>query len=319
MAQVLRDDIDFASYLLQTEPKQKVRPAGEWMPDLIGGLTPQKGVRSIVLPWQKTHELIAFRSGEVSLWAGINGHGKSLMTGQVMLSLMAQGERVCIASFEMKPVKTLERMARQFSGQAPKGEWMRDPQVVASFKDIYEQFGCFFEGHLWLYDQQGTVRAEVLKGVIRYCAHELRIGHIVIDNLAKCVKGSDDYSAQKDFVDELCAYARDYNVHIHLVHHIRKQGAETEVPNKMDVKGAGEITDQVDNVLIVWRNKKKERDAQAGKTVAPEECDAFLICDKQRNGEWEGRIALYWEPASQQFVGNPGAPALDFAAFPHRG
>jgi twinkle protein len=319
VAQFLRDDVDFAAYLLQTEPQQKVRPAREWVEDLIEGLKPQKKERRIVLPWQKTHDLVAFRKGEVSLWAGINGHGKSLMTGQAVLSLMAQGERVCIASFEMKPAKTLERMARQFSCQSPNGEWMHDPQVVASFTDIYEQFSAFTDKHLWLYDQQGTVRTEVLKGVIRYCAHELQIGHIVIDNLAKCVKGADDYNAQKDFVDELCSYARDFGVHIHLVHHIKKLDSETDVPNKMDIKGAGEITDQVDNVLIVWRNKKKERDAQAGKKVAAEECDAFLICDKQRNGEWEGRFALYWEPASQQFVGNPGAPALDFAAFPHRG
>ena len=47
--------------------------------------------------------------------------------------------------------------------------------------------------------------------------------------------------------------------------------------------------------------------------------DAQLICDKQRNGEWEGRFSLWYERDSQQFVGEAGAAALNFyGEFPHR-
>jgi twinkle protein len=28
----------------------------------------------------------------------------------------------------------------------------------------------------------------------------------------------------------------------------------------------------------------------------------MVICDKQRNGEWEGRIGLWYLPAAMQFV-----------------
>jgi twinkle protein len=319
MAEILNDNFDFAGYLAQTETTQKVRSAHEWIGELIDTLNPKVRPRRVVLPWQKTHELVAFRRGEVTLWAGINGHGKSLMTGQAVLSLIAQGDKVCVASFEMKPVVTLQRMCRQWAGQAPRGDWMHDPQVQATFKELYEQFGIFTEKRLWLYDRQGTVDKTALLGVVRYCANELGIQHIVIDNLAKCVRGADDYNAQKDFVDEICAAARDCGIHIHLVHHIKKLGSETDLPGKFDVKGAGEISDQVDNLLLVWRNKKKENDAKVGKKIAADEADAFLICDKQRNGEWEGRIALFYEPESQQFVGSNGAPALDFTGFPHHG
>jgi twinkle protein len=85
------------------------------------------------------------------------------------------------------------------------------------------------------------------------------------------------------------------------------------------VKGSGSITDQVDNLLMVWRNKAKEDGRATGKHVNETDPDAALICGKQRNGEWEGRIALWYEPQSQQFVGSNGAPALDFASFPHHG
>lgn len=319
MANLIPDDIDFAAYMAETEPKRKVRPARTWVNELIEDLGKSNTAKRAVLPWQKAHDLFAFRRGEVTLWAGVNGHGKSLMTGQCIMSLMTQGERCCIASFEMKPRKTLERMSRQFSGQSPHGEWMKDPAVLATYREVYDQFGIFTDKLLWLYDQQGSVKTETLLGVIRYCANELRVQHFVIDSLMKCVSGEDDYNAQKNFVDELCSAARDLNIHIHLVHHIRKLSSEAHLPDKTDVKGSGSITDQVDNLLMVWRNKAKEDARATGKNVDEKEADAALICGKQRNGEWEGRIKLWYESQSQQFVGTQGAPALDFASFPHHG
>lgn len=316
--QVIRDDIDFAAYMADTESKQKVRPAREWVEELIRNLGASIKERRVVLPWHKTHALIAFRPGEVTLWAGVNGHGKSLITGMAMMSIMGQGDRVCIASFEMKPGKTLKRMGRQFTGQNDDAAWISDERVLADFKDLYEQFAIYTDDRLWLYDRQGTADRKALMGVIRYAAHELGVNHFVIDSLMKCVSGEDDYNAQKTFVDELCALARDLDIHIHLVHHLRKLGSESDTPDKADVKGSGSITDQVDNLLLVWRNKAKERDAAAGKKIAPELPDAMLICDKQRNGEWEGRIALWYDKDSQQFVGMNGAPALDFTMWPHR-
>lgn len=312
------DDIDFAAYAEQTEAQTKVRPAGDWMDVLIASLGMEKQEAKSFLPWQKSHQLFAFRPGEVTLWAGVNGHGKSLMTGLASLSLVAQGERCCLASFEMKPRKTLERMARQWSGQRPTGEWMNDPRVLATYRDLYEQFKVFTDRHLWLYDQQGTVKTRVILGVMKYAAVELGIRQFVLDSLMKCVAGEDDYNGQKAFVDEVTAIARDTGMHVHLIHHLRKLGHETDQPDKSDVKGTGAIADQVDNMLLVWRNKKKENDVAAGKQVAADEPDARLICCKQRNGEWEGRFALWFDADSQQFVERMGAPAMNLATWPHR-
>lgn len=321
MANTLRPDtIDFAEYLRETDAQQKVRPAREYVQDLIDDLGTVKHEAKAFLPWEKTHGLFAFRPGEVTLWGGVNGHGKSLITGMAALSLCTQGERVCIASFEMKPRKTLERMARQFSSQAaPMPHEMADLSVMAAFKDTYEQFRDWTDRQLWLYDQQGTVEVDTIIGVLRYCAKVLKITHFFIDSLMKCVKGEDDYNGQKAFIDEVTAIARDYGMHIHVIHHIKKLASEEATPDKMDVKGSGSITDQVDNLLLMWRNKKKERDYQAGKMVSETEPDALLICDKQRNGEWEGRFHLWYEKDSQQFVAAAGSAPLNFyGEFPHR-
>lgn len=320
MAGILTPDtIDFASYAKQTDMQQKVRPAREWVQELIDDLGIDRQEPQAYLPWEKARTLFAFRPGEVTLWAGVNGHGKSMMTGMAMLSLMAQGESVCIASFEMKPRRTLERMGRQWSGQRPVGEWMQDPAVRDTFREVYSQFRDYTDALLWMYDQQGTVRTDMVVGVVKYAAIELGVKHFVVDSLMKCVSGEDDYNAQKNFVDLLTAVARDTGIHIHLVHHLRKGNSEADIPDKSDVKGSGAIADQVDNMLLVWRNKKKEFDLAAGKKIADDEPDARLICCKQRNGEWEGRLALWYEAESQQYVAAAGAPALNMMRWPHRG
>ena len=79
------------------------------------------------------------------------------------------------------------------------------------------------------------------------------------------------------------------------------------------MKGSGAITDQVDNVIAVWRNKPKERKRDEGlltEEADVKEPDCLLICDKQRNGEWEGSIGLWFERDSQQFVASHGEEPL---------
>lgn len=309
---IFPDEIDFAQYEQETDAQAKVKPAAMWVQELIDRIrNPVKQPRAL-MPWRKTHAMVAFRPGEVTVWGGANGNGKSLVTGQIALSLIAQDHKVCIASFEMKPAKTLERMGRQYSGYNPE-----DPAFAGSDEakeelvKVYQDFKEWTDGRLWLYDQQGTVTAKQVAAVVRYCAKEKGITHFFVDSLMKCVASEDDYNGQKMFVDELTAIARDHGIHIHLVHHIRKPADESHKPSKYDYKGTGAITDQVDNVISVWRNKAKEKKRDEGGPVEDKEPDALLICDKQRNGEWEGSIGLWFDKPSMQYVGGPGdAPLL---------
>jgi twinkle protein len=304
MAEIItEDEIDFERYEKETDVKQKVKPAALWVEELIARIkSPVVQPRS-VMPWRKTHSQIQFRPGEVTIWGGANGQGKSLVTGQIALSLCSQSQRVCIASFEMKPMKTLERMGRQWSGENPDHPAFRGhAEAQARMIDVYEQFRDWTTGKLWLYDQQGTVTASQICAVVRFCAKEKGITHFFVDSLMKCVADEDDYNGQKRLVDELTAIARDYGIHVHLVHHIKKPANEDHKPTKYDYKGSGAITDQVDNVISVWRNKIKEKAREDGKTVSDGEPDALLICDKQRHGEWEGKIGLWFHRDSMQYV-----------------
>jgi twinkle protein len=191
------DDFDFNAYMTDTDAAHKVKPAGFWEDDLNAEFLDQgSGPVHPRLPWPRLREKIALRPGEVSLWFGFNGHGKSLLLGQAVLSLCAQDSRCCVASFEMRPRKTLARMARQFADAGQPG-----PRQVKDFVQ-------WAQGKLWLYDQTSTVEAERVYAVIRYCVDKLKVQHFVVDNLTKCVAADDDYAGQKAVVDKLTALAQ---------------------------------------------------------------------------------------------------------------
>ena len=284
-------DIDFTKYIdfVGSQESQFFLAPSTLIEDVVDLINGGVDAGGYVLPWMKTHDNVSIRLGEISIWAGINGHGKSQILGQV-LAWMLPYSRSLIASLEMKPAATMRRMVRQVSGCPKPTEW-----YVA-------QFLSWTDDRLWIYDQLDTVAPERILGMIAYAVKELGIEQIVIDSLMKCGIGNDDYRGQKEFVDKLAWLAKTLNCHIHLVHHMRKGHSENDLPDKFDVRGAGEIVDLVDNLFIVWRNKGKEADVQAGKEVEDYIPDAALVVGKQRHGEWEGKINLWFDKGSQQYT-----------------
>lgn len=245
-----------------------------------------------LLPWEKTFDLIKFRDGETTLWAGYNGHGKSQVTTQVGHGMARANEIVVIGSFEMAPERTLWRMIRQASRSKDPGE------------AYIRNFLSWAEGRIWLLSKRGTVDADWVIAAARYAADTLKATQFFIDNLGKCVKGEDDFNAQKDFVDQVCSTGLDTGMHMHLIHHLRKGADELEVPGKMAIKGSGAITDQVDNVIVVWRNKRKEEERmqRTPRLEILEQGDGILNVVKQRNGEgWEGKIGLWYDAESMAY------------------
>lgn len=314
------DEIDYLVYERETDAKRNVKNVGLWMDDLIHRLRNPDRRPKVFLPWEKTHHVFDFRPGEVTVWAGQNGHGKTGLVNQVMLSLIGQDQKVCVASFEAKPHITLGNMARMFTGTNPHSPEYQSEDGVEALVSCYAEFRDWAQRGLWLYDQQGTADPSHVLGMTRYCAKELGITHVLIDNLAKCVTDEDDYNGQKKFVGELCSLAMDNQIHVHLVHHMKKPSKESHIGDKADVKGSGAITDQPDNLFLLCRNKDKEDDVKAKGAMSNRrtEPDAFLLCRKNRHGEGEPTINLWFHGDSKQFLGAADDGPMFFPNFPHR-
>jgi twinkle protein len=221
-----------------------------------------------------------------------------------MLGAVSQGYSCCIASMEMQPEKTLGRMVQQHIGTSTPTE--------KAIRDALSEMNA----NIWLFDLQGTAKRERLLDVFQYAFTRYGVRQFVVDSLAKVGMGEDDYNGQKGFVDALGDFAKKTGCHVHLVAHARKGADEYAAPGKMDVKGTGALTDMVDNVMCVFRNKAKERDlvnidegravrGDRGKLLEREEIvrqfDGYLICDKHREdgSDAEGMYGLYFDSKAQ--------------------
>lgn len=256
----------------------------------------QKGA---TLPWDKTYDVVRFRPGDITVWAGINSHGKSLVLSHASVDFVAQGYRTCIASMEMSPADTGYKMYQQIGGLDKPS-----PKYAEKIRE-------FVQDGVWIFNVYGTAKADKILEVFEYAFYRYGIRHFVVDSLAKCGIAEDDYNRQKDFIDRLMEFAGIHNVHVHVVIHIRKMENEKNVPGKMDVKGTGGLTDMVDNVMIIWRNKKKEEvmlaDDQDAIAKYREKPDAFLSVAKQRKTGKEPTFALWHHSGSCQFIERQGA------------
>jgi len=252
-------------------------------------------ISGIKLPWSKTYNKIRLRTAEISIWAGVNSHGKSVSLSHVVVDSVSQGEKVCLASMEMKPRKLGRKMYQQVLGS-------EKPDVFAG-QHIME----FLSDKVWLFEVYGTAKAIRILEVFEYARKRYGISLFIIDSLAKCGYGEDDYNGQKGFVDRLAEFAGKNNVHVILVVHMRKKEDEVKVPGKMDIKGTGAISDMVDNVFIWWRNKKKEL---AG--IPSNEADAILNCVKQRETGEEQSYGLFFHKQSCQFLDNQDEPPKQY-------
>jgi twinkle protein len=298
---VTRDDIVEAMRTARTQDPSELRSAADFEDAVVEAFSQRD--HGLSLPWRNGDQIL-LREGEVSLWAGVNGHGKTEVIGQVAAwNATRQQTRTCIASMEMAPARLLRRMYRQIASiPNPTETYVR--HISRSLRES-----------LWIFDVTGTAKAKRLLEVFRYARKRYQIEFFVIDNLAKCGIDEDDYSGQKQFIDELGDFARETNTHVALLAHMKKGEDENRPAGKMSVKGTGAITDMVDTVIEIWRNKPREEarrraEAEARSTNAPVEMadkfkdqpDTMLICHKQRNGECEPRIKLYFNLSAHQFL-----------------
>ncbi len=278
----------------------ELRRASEYLQEVLDRFYPPEGTHvGYESGWDKSRDKIRFRESELSVWTGINGHGKTQFLGHLMLGLMNQGAKVCIASLELKPGLLLSRLTKQATGMA-----LPSPDYV---KKVTE----WFYDKLWIFDLTGTAKAQRLIEVFIYARQRYGIDTFVIDSFAKLDMADDDYKGQKILMNALCDFKNEHDCHVHLVVHPRKGSDEMVLPGKLDTKGSGCITDLADNCFTVWRNKAKERvvhkvaknepitDKEQEKLLMP---DCLWCCDKQRDGDWEGCLSFWYDAPSFQYL-----------------
>jgi twinkle protein len=285
-------EVDLSDYQDETYTP-RVKSAGEFSAMLlerIGNGNEQFGARFGI---PQVDQMIRFRPGEITIWTGFKGHGKSAAIGQGMNSFMADGQKVFVISPEFHPVEVLFRAMVQYLGtETPERK----------------QFSAWMDwvaGCMWLYDVQASLKSHDVVALCRWVMDKIKPDHILIDSLMKVGIGAGDYDRQKSFVDQIQSVAHSHPVHIHLVAHGRKGGeAGDDSPARIhDVKGASEIVDMAENVVSFFRNKRKEKAASMGDSSRVSEPDAIFTVEAQRNcGGAIGSVPLLFDRRTMNFL-----------------
>ena len=297
---------DFDDCIQASKPldPEELRRASEFIDQVKAMFYPAPGQDSDpVLCLDKELDWFQFRTGEVTVWTGYNGHGKSLMLSQVLLGLMSRDTNVMVFSGEMTPARQIKRLVKQATG------------LDRPTSDYLDAVGRWLHDRMWIFNVLGSASLDRLLQVFLYANRRYGITHFVIDSLMMTdvpEDGPGSMTAQKDAMRKMCTFARMNNLHLHLVAHPRKGTDESKGPGKMDVAGSSKITDGADNVFTVWSARKDENDA----SVDPDKPDAKLELQKQRNGNIQHYTQwLFFCKDAQQFTTNARRQPVSYVHF----
>ena len=292
------EEIDLTKYL---NHKHELRKPLHYREEVTQHFTGDPNSKGAWLPWESM-DAVRFRNGEVSLWGGQNFSGKSALITQSMLHWLrgnsSYRERMLLISPEFSPALNLARIVQQCVGKMPVN--INEADVVAVLAWLQDKF--------MIYDAVGSVDVDDLTAVCYYASEELGVSQVIIDNLTVIkLEGSDVNQAQAELITNFVQCARQTGLHIHAIAHTRKP-QPGEGMSRYSIRGAGQLSDLSDNVLIVERNHRKE-EKLADITLDDEErklvrrqSDTKLRVDKQRHGTaWVGFAKLYFNPISMRW------------------
>lgn len=232
--------------------------------------------------------LKGWRDGEVTIWSGRNGAGKSTILNQHLLDMGAKGIKTCVYSGEMPPEKYLRWAVIQHKeNSAP------HPRII-------EESIRWMDGKIYILNISAGINPDDLFQIFEYAARRYGVKHFIVDSLMKVrLGGDDDYGKQKDFVSHLADFAKKHGVHVHLVAHPRKTMTDKDEPGKVDVKGSSHITDLADNLIVLYRpdQELKEKALAKGKSVS----DCQMYIKKNREYGIEGKVHLYYSELTKKF------------------
>lgn len=244
------------------------------------------------LPYAGLNGEIIFRPGEMTVWAGATGSGKTQILCDCVPFWIKKGSRICVASFEMKCEQTLKRMVKQAGGV--------DRPTVQFLQSTI----AYLDEGLLLYEKVGRSSVPTLLDVFDYARAKYGCDQFVIDSLMRLGIAQDDYTGQQDAVFAMVDWSGAHNVHLHLVAHSRKGERGHGAPEIEDVKGAMEIGANAHNIITIWRNRKLEETESGDPRDKPdmtEQPGVTLNVAKQRNGDFEEKVKLYFNRRTYQY------------------
>lgn len=252
-------------------------------------------------------KIIGFNKGEVTLWSGKNGSAKSTVLNQIVLNGVQKGFKFIVFSGELTGYRVKQWFELQAAGRQYTIPTKWDG-VFTTPPNICDKISKWLDNKLWIYNNDYGDKFEQLLIDIEEMIKDKDIDSIVLDNLmALDIIDLDGYKNEKQtsFIKKLSSFAKNKNVHIHIVAHPRKN---IGFLRKDDISGTADLSNAVENVMICHRNNLDFQKAIQD-FFSKEMChylDKYTnyieVCKNRDLGIIDHIVGLYYEVESKRLL-----------------
>ncbi len=249
------------------------------------------------------HVAGGYPGGMVSVWTGKNESGKTTFLTQELGYAINEGFTVTVYNGEMTHTKLKEwtelQMAGRWNTKAKYDDFIDDEIYVVPQK-TRKKIEKWYGGNYWLYETTQGIDWEELLDTFKYSAMRYGSKLFLIDNLMSALTGaggnnSEYYRQQSEFVGRVIEFARNFEVHVMLVAHPRK---EKGTLSKYDIAGSGDISNRVDYVYAIERFKEEDREDNP--QLSPEDDGTISILKDRPTGKSGKSIIFRYDEQSRR-------------------
>lgn len=203
------------------------------------------------------------RFGEVWIFTGNAGSGKSTFLNNIMANILNQGYSVYTHQGEFKPSKfktnLYKIMSRPNQIETYKNEFKSMVYGRVS-KSTEEQIDEWLGDRLIIHGSQVPKKNELIKTMEQMYKRN-GIKFFFIDNLMTIgIDGEDKYEQQKLLFLELQEFAKKYNVFVGVVAHPKKNNLSLEEVDQYIIHGGSEIPNLTNFIIILKRLNDAEKE-----------------------------------------------------------
>lgn len=195
---------------------------------------------------------LGFRRGDVSIWSGIRGCGKSSLLSNLILNSSQKGFKNAMYTGELVDVQFkqwlyLQAAGKQYTKRYGQSDYYYTPDNIA------DKIDKWIDDYLWLFNNKYGDNFMQISEQLRRLKDEVDLDCAYLDNLMVLnyrELDQDKYERQGVLLQKLQDLAKELNIHIHLVAHPNKSSGFIRMDN---ISGSGDISNKADNVFLMHR------------------------------------------------------------------